>query len=410
MGILSAARRLFAAPEQRAVDISALLSVGHGTAAGIAVGADNFMRCTPARVAVEVRAEALAMLTPHLNRRLAGGGRERVNDHPVASLLTDLASPWQTASAWRLMMQTALDTHGNAFAFVNRDGAGRPVEIIQLDSRAVSVEVDPATQEPRYFVSAADGSRREYDRRDILHVHLMGTRPYLGNSPVQDGREAIGLALVLEQHAAGLFGRGARPSGVFKYAKSLGSETLAKLRASFDSTHSGGANAGRPMILEDGMTWEQTQLSSVDAQFLELRKFQVAEVSRLWRVPLHLLNDLERTTHNNAEHMGQQFLSFCLLPLLRLWEDALSMTLLSPDERKEYYVEFLTDEIARADLGARFTAYSQAINAGIYNPNEIRAFENRGPYSGGETYMRPSNTAPAPPGGNTPSKTEAGNV
>lgn len=384
-----------------------LLGGAAPTVAGIAVSPESALRCPAVLGSIKVLAETLAMLSPHLYRRLPGGGRERADDHPIAALLTDQSNPWTPASAWRMQMEVSLALHGNAYSFINRDSQGRPVELVQLDPNAVSVEPDPVTMEPRYFVSAADGARREYDRRDILHIHTLGTRPHQGDSPVTHGREAIGLAVTLERHAAGLFGRGAKPSGVLKHAKMVGGEVLARLRGQFEQFYSGAENAGKTMILEDGMSFEQLQMTSVDSQLLELRKFQTAEVSRLWRVPLHLLNDLDRTTHNNAEHMGQQFLSYCLLPLLRLWEDALSLSLLTPEERKTLYVEFLTDELARADLAARFTAYSQAINAGILNPNECRQAENRAPYAGGETYMRPVNTAPAP---TTPSKTEAGNV
>jgi HK97 family phage portal protein len=177
---------------------------------------------------------------------------------------------------------------------------------------------------------------------------------------------------------------------------------VTRLRSSWDSRYSGGENAGRTAILEDGVEWMQTQLSSVDAQFLELRRFQVQEIARVWRVPLHLIADLERVTFSNAEQMGAQFLSYTILPLLRLWQDAFRLSLLTEAERREgYYIEFLVDDLARADLAARFTAYSQAINAGILNPNEIRAMENRGPYDGGQTYMRPVNTAPAPASGGT---------
>jgi HK97 family phage portal protein len=245
-------------------------------------------------------------------------------------------------------------------------------------------------------VSDADGTRREYDRIDILHIRSIGVRPYAGVSPIEQAREAIALSLVLEQHGAGLFGRGARPAGVLRYPRALTTELAERLRRSFESLYRGGENSGRTCVLEDGIEFQPLQLSSVDAQFLELRKFQLQEIARIFRVPLHLLADLERTTHSNAEALGQQFLTFCLLPVLKLWQDALRITLLTPEERKEYYVEFLVDDLARADLAARFTAYSQAINAGVLNPNETREMENRPPYAGGETYMRPVNTAPAP--------------
>ncbi|WP_096704235.1 phage portal protein [Magnetospirillum sp. 15-1] len=380
--------------ETRSIGLDALLALGGApTAAGVSIGTDSAMRSPPVRCAVKIMGDTLASLTPHLYRRLPDGGRERATDHPLYPLLTDCANGWTPASEFRLVMQTALALHGNSFAWVGRDGAGQVIELIPLDSRTVSVEVDSATMEPRYVVTTSNGQRREYSRRDILHIRDVGSSLYKGDSPVQMGREAIGLGIVLEQHAAGLFGRGARPSGVLKYPKQLTDDLLVRLRKSFEGFYKGGDNAGRVAILEDGVTFEPHQLSSVDAQFLEMRKFQLQEIARIWRIPAHLMGDLERTTHNNAEEMGAQFLSYCLMPILKLWQDAIRITCLTPDERREYYVEFLVDDLARADLAARFTAYSQAINAGVLSPNEVRAMENRGPYEGGEVFTRPVNTA-----------------
>ena len=205
-------------------------------------------------------------------------------------------------------------------------------------------------------------------------------------------KEAIGLTLAMEEHGARLFSSGARPGGVFKYGKTLGPEALKRLRESFSASHAGSVNAGRTLILEDGMDFEPLQFTSVDLQFLEMRRHQVAEIARGFRIPLHLLQELERATHNNAESMGQQFLSLTLLPWLKCWEGAIRRALLTPEERQEYYAEFLTDDLARADLAARFDAYAKAVTNGLLSPNEVRAAENRAPYAGGDQFRLPMNT------------------
>ena len=373
-----------------------LLLGGHGpTAAGVEVSAETAMRCTPVFASVKVLAESLQLLPLHLYRRQPDGGKERATDHPLYALLSVAANEWTPASEFRMIMTTDLALHGRAYAFVGRDSAGRPVELIRLHPAAVTVERNRLTQEPVYRVNA-DGETREYSRRDIVHLRAIGTG-LDGDSPVVQGREAIAFAMVLERHGAGLFGRGTRASGILKTgARNMSEAVLERLRKSWEAMFQGGANAGKTVILEEGMDFQQLTLTSTDAQFLENRKFQVQEVARLWRVPLHMLGDMERVTHSNAEEMGRQFLEFCVLPLLRTWEDAVTITLLTPAEREEYFAEFLLDELARAALAQRFAAYSQAINAGILSPNECRAMENRGPYVGGETYMRPVNTAPAP--------------
>nr|WP_255542450.1 phage portal protein [Azospirillum sp. INR13] len=375
------------------------------TVAGVNVGLESAMKCSAALACIKIIAETLAQLPVHLYRKTGTDGRERASDHPAHALVSKAANPWTPAGEFRLIVATHLAAAGNGYAFVNRDAAGRPVELIQLDSRKVGVKQNPLTLEPIYTVAMEDGQTRDYGRADIFHVRGVGLSVYKGESPVHLAREAIGLALTLETHCAGLFGRGAKPSGVLKHPKSLSDTVLGRLKAGFSNWYTGNANTGRTMILEEGMTFEPLQLTSADAQTLEMRRHQIGEISRFWRIPLHMLNELERATHSNAEAMGQQFLTFCLLPILRSWCDALALSLLTEAERETHYFEFLIDDLARADIAARFEAYSKAINSGVLNPNEARSKENLPSYQGGETFMRPVNTAPAPTEGSAPAPT-----
>jgi len=309
-------------------------------------------------------------------------------------ILHDQANGWTSAFDFRLFMQTALCLHGNSYAFINRAG-DKITELIPIPSPSVTVEIDKITMEPSYKVAADDGSHRVYDRFEILHLKTLGTAPHVGLSPIMQMREAIGLALAQEQHASRIFGSGARPSGIFKYGKALGADALERLTKSFNAAHAGGANSGKTLILEDGMDFVALQFNSVDLQFLEMRRHQVAEIARVFRIPLHMLQELERATHNNAESMGQQFLALTLLPWLKMWEGAIRRALLTKDERQNYYAEFLTDDLARADLSARFEAYAKAVTNGLLSPNEIRAAENRPPYVGGDQFRLPLNTEDA---------------
>lgn len=368
------------------------------TTSGPAVTPETALRCAPVYACVKVISESVSQIGLHLYRRGRDGSKERESDHPLAELLHDQANDWTSAAEFRLSMQTQLLLHGNAYAFINRSGGGVS-ELIQIPSAAVSVEVDSVTMEPRYRVTSSGGSERVYDRAEILHLRTLGTSCHAGDSPIIQAREAIALSLAMEEHAGRLFGSGARPSGVFKYAKALGPEALKRLKASFDGAHAGGSNSGKTLILEDGMEFEPLQFNSVDLQFLEMRRHQIAEIARVFRVPLHMLQELERTTHANAESMGQQFLSLTLLPWLRLWEGAIRRTLLTPEERRTLYPEFLTADLARADLAARFQAYATAVTNGLLSPNEVRAAENRSPYPGGDQFRLPMNTEDASGGG-----------
>lgn len=405
--MLQRLRSLFSATEQRAAPSTgtladpwtALLLGGSGpTNAGVEVSAERAMRCAPVFAAVKVLAETLAQLPLHLYQRAADGGRARAEGHPLEALLSDAANPWTPASEFRLVMQTQLALHGNAFAWIGRAG-GAVSELVPLPATTVAVAQDQLTMEPRYKVTDSAGQVREYRRDEILHIRGVGTSLYRGDSPVQMAREAIGLSIVLEQHGAGLFGRGARPAGILKHKTRVSPEVLTRLRSSWDDGYAGGSRSGKTAILEEDMDFLALQLSSVDAQFLEMRKFQLQEIARIWRVPLHLLADLERVTHSNAEQMGAQFITYCILPITRAWQDAMRLSLLTSEERRAgFYIEFMLDDLARADIAARFTAYSQAISAGVLNPNEIRAMENRPGYDGGEVFTRPVNSAPVKDG------------
>lgn len=364
------------------------------SASGVAVTPETAMRCPAVFACVKVISESVAQLPLMLYVRTEDGGKKRAADHPLYELLHDQPNDWSSSFDFRLIMQTALCLHGNAFAYIGRVG-GKIAELIPIPSPSVVVRVDGATLEPRYLVKADDGTQRDYDRTEIFHLRTLGTSPYVGMSPIAQMREAIGLGMAMEEHAARIFSAGARPGGVFKYGKTLGPEALKRLRDSFSAAHAGGLNSGRTLILEDGMDFEALQFTSVDLQFLEMRRHQVAEVARCFRIPLHMLQDLERTTHANAQSMGQQFLSLTLLPWLKLWEGAIRRSLLTPEERRDYHAEFLADDLARADLGERFDAYSKAVTNGLLSPNEIRAAENRAPYAGGDQFRLPLNTEDA---------------
>lgn len=380
------------------------------TVAGVTVGLETALKCSTALACIKIIAETLAQLPCHLYRKTGTDDRERATDHAAYRLVAKMANPWTPASEFRLIVGTHLAAAGNGYGFVVRNDAGQPVELIQLDSRKVAVKQNPITLEPVYTVTTEDGQTREYSRRDVFHVRGVGLDTFKGASPVHLAREAIGLSLTLENHCAGLFGRGAKPSGILKHPKTVGDTVFKRLKANFAGWYTGNANAGRTMILEDGLEFQQLQLSSVDAQTLEMRRHQIGEVSRFWRIPLHMLNELDRATHNNAEAMGQQFLTFCLLPILRSWCDALALSLLTEDERETLYFEFLLDDLARADLAARMAAYGTAISHSIMNPDEVRAKENMPPIpdGSGKVFTRPVNAAPVPPDGTPPAAAPAG--
>jgi HK97 family phage portal protein len=226
-------------------------------------------------------------------------------------------------------------------------------------------------------------------------VHV---RNALDRSAVTMAREAIGVAVNMSKDAAGLFGRGARPGGVLSTPKSLGDKGAQAMLTGWRLAQDGPDNAGRTAVLWDGATWQALGLSSVDAQFQELWSFTVVEIARAFGLPPTMIGDLGRATWSNAGQMGAQFLVLCLEPWLKAIETALNRALFLPEERGQFAIRISRDDLTRADLGARATAYSQLIASRIINPNTARQWEGVPPYDGGDEYANPAITAgPAKP-------------
>lgn len=381
--------------ERKSAPVDALIASALGDQMrdlGGRVSAEGAMRCTTVRACTALIAESVAGLPLHLYARGADGSKTRAANHPLYAVLHDQASDLESAFEWRRGMMADLLLHGRAFSFVNRL-RGMVYELIRLPATSVTVERD-ADGTPRYRVTDANGSQRVYDRSEVFAIEALG-----GLAPVAAASEAIRLALLLETHGARLFGAGARPGGILETDKQLTPQVIERLKTSFENGFAGAANAGKTAILEDGLKFKPLTLNSVDAQYLELRKFQVEEIARAFRVPLHKIGQLDRATFSNIEHQALEFVTDCLMPWIKLLEGAIRRSLLTQEERGEYFAEFLVDDLLRGDIKSRYEAYSQGILNGILSPNEVRSRENLPPYDGGDEHRLPLNTAPA---GSTP--------
>lgn len=357
------------------------------TAAGAAVTPETALRSPTTLAACRVISEAVGSLPIHVYRRGPNGSRERDTSHPSAALMSGDWAPWAGGVETRTAMQLDALLHGAAFAQVVRVG-NVPRELHRLDPRAVTYEVDDTTGEPRFRVRQAKGGDRVLGWRDVLHIPTPGSAPGRRVCLINLCREAIAIDMVMAEHQGRLFSNGARPSGVFKYGKTLAPEVLKRLRESFNAAHAGGPNSGKTLILEDGMDFEALQFSSVDLQFLELRRFVIQEIARAFKVPGTLIGDLERATWRNVEELARQFLQFTLLPWLEVWQAAFTRALLKPEERGDFFLEFVVDDLLRADLAARFAAYRNAVGGAWLTPNEARRLDNRPPVEGGNTLIR----------------------
>lgn len=356
------------------------------TSSGISVSRETALQVPAVSAAVRVISEAAASLDISVKRIEADGTETDDPGHPLIGLLRAFANDWTTSyDLLRDLVAEALVSDAGGLAYVNRVG-GRPVEIIRYRRGFIAVDYDQATGEPNYRI----------DNRPVPSANVIHLQSPLGRAPLSMARDAIALAAIMERHAARLFGRGARPGGALMFPKGMGEDAVKKARTAWQAAHEGDDAGGRTAILYDGAEFKPFTLTSTDAQFLELRKFQILEIARAFRVPPSMLFELDRATWSNTEQLGREFLVYCLEPWLLALEGALRKALFLPDERPHFAIRFDRDDLTRADLTTRATAINSLIASRVLNPNEGRSWLGLMPYAAGDAFANPNITTDTP--------------
>lgn len=370
-------------------ELLALFGAGTTTASGEAVGPESALRVPAVVAAVRTIAETIASLPIHAFKRLPDGGRERDREHPAAKVL-DRPVPWLCAYEFKLKLIFDAIRHGQGFAVAARAG-GTVRELHRIKPGPMRVDHDPVTGEPTYKLTGAAGGERTYDWRDVVHLIPV---PSDGApvSLISLAREAIGFAATLEKHGARLFGNGARPSGILSFDDKLSPVEIKNRVAVWNAVHGGGRSGGTA-VMDRKATYTGLTLNSVDLQYLELRRHQVLEIARVFRLPPHMLAELDRATHANSEELGLQFVAYCIRPWCDLIEGALSRVLLSDEERDTHFIEFQLDDLFRGNILQRFDALNKAIGGPWLTTNEGRAVENRPAIEGGDALNQPQGVA-----------------
>lgn len=362
------------------------------SAAGIAVNEHTAMTYTAVFACVRILAESVASLPLIVYRRLANGGKERAVDHPLYGLLHDLPNNENTSMELREMLQGHLALWGNAFCEKEFNNAGQVIGLWPL--RPDITRVRRVNRRLIYEVAMDNGQIRTLSAEQVVHIRALSHDGVVGYSPIAQAREAIGLGLATEKFGAAFFGNGARPGGVLEYPGVLKDTARKNLIDSWEQMHRGSDNAHRIAILEEGMKYSAIGVPPEDAQFLESRKFQVTEIARIFRIPPHMLADLDRATFSNIEHLSLDFVIHTLRPWLVRWEQAINRDLFTPAERQQYFVEHLVEGLLRGDIQSRYQAYATGRQNGWLSANDIRTLENMNPVDGGDVYLVPLNMIP----------------
>lgn len=365
------------------------------TGSGVSVTPDTALAASAVLACVRVISESVASLPCHVYRRLEIG-KERADGHPVYSVLHALANPEMTAFDFFEVMQASILLRGNAYAYVERDRGARVKALWPL--RADQVRVERRADGWIWYVwTPPQAQRLEFRRDEILHVHGLSRDGLIGLSPIALAAESFGLSIAQTGFASSFFGNGTVMGGMLEHPKTLSKDAADRLVSSVRAAHEGFSRAHKLLVLEEGMKYAAIGIEPEAAQFLESRRFQVEEIARIYRVPLHLIQSLDRATFSNIEHQGLDFVVHSLRPWLVRWEQAIARDVLLQSERSSLFVEFLVDGLLRGDLKSRYDAYAIAINWGWFSPDDVRALENMNPRADGKggTYLMPMNMTTA---------------
>ncbi|QHQ63447.1 phage portal protein [Anaerocolumna sedimenticola] len=379
-----------------------------GTTAGKTVNERTAMQTTAVYACVRILAEAIAGLPLHVYIYRSDGGKERIPFHPLYHLLHDEPNPEMTSFVFRETLMSHLLLWGNAYAQVVRNGRGQTIALYPLlpskmdVSRASNGElvytyyrdVDESGLNPK-------GGYVTLRKDEVLHIPGLGFDGLIGYSPIAMAKNAIGMSLATEEYGAAFFANGANPGGVLEHPGVI--KDIQRVKDSWNSAYQGSGNAHKVAVLEEGMKFQAIGIPPEQAQFLETRKFQINEIARIFRVPPHMVGDLEKSSFSNIEQQSLEFVKYTLDPWVVRWEQSLQQALLLPSEKIELFIKFNLDGLLRGDYQSRMNGYSVGRQNGWMSANDIRELEdmNRIPSEeGGDLYLVNGNMLPLSQAGN----------
>ena len=342
---------------------------------------------------VRVIAETVASLPLHVYEATDAGSR-KAGDHPLYRLLHDEPNTEMTSFVWREVMLSHLLLYGNSYCQILRSGRSGIMGLYPLLPDRMAVDRD-SKGKLTYTYTTSDGKLAYLAPEDVLHIPGLGFDGVMGYSPIALEKAAIGLGIAAEEYGSRFFANGARPSGILTHPNTV--KDPAALRASWNAAYGGSGNTGRVAVLEEGMTFTPLSMPNNEAQFLETRKFQVTEICRIFRVPPHMIGDLERATFSNIESQNISFAVHTIRPWLVRIEQAVNRALIPQNEKGRFYVQFNIDGLMRGDYKSRMEGYAIARQNGWMSANDIRALENLNPISGeegGDAYLVNGNMIP----------------
>ncbi len=364
------------------------------TTSGKTVNERTALQTTAVYACVRILSETIASLPLHVYR-YTEGGKAKDTEHVLYTLLHDEPNPDMTSFVFRETLMSHLLIWGNAYSQILRDRSGQVIGLYPLLPDQMSVhrsekgklfyvynryeEDNPNFQEKGSIVLSQE---------EVLHIPGLGFDGLIGYSPIALAKNAVGMTLACEEYGASFFGNGANPGGVLEHPGIL--KDPAKVRDSWNAVYQGTRNAHKVAVLEEGMSYKQIGIPPEEAQFLETRKFQINEIARLFRIPPHMVGDLEKSSFSNIEQQSLEFVKYTLDPWVVRFEQALKKSLLLPEEKKTHFIKFNVDGLLRGDYQSRMNGYAIGRQNGWLSTNDIRELEELNPIppeEGGDLYL-----------------------
>lgn len=352
---------------------------------------ETAMKYTAVFGCVRVLSETLASLPIMLYRKISDGNREPRNDLAVYDILHNRPNEEMSPFNFKEACMISLNTGGNAVCEKMVNAYGDLVGLYPYPWQITDIDRDRETGRLVYKVRSGTRSK-SLGRGQVFHIPGISFDGVVGLSPIEYAASAIRLGLSYEQFGVQFYKNGANASGVFSFPHALSEPAFQRLKKDLNKTYTGLVNTGKPILLEEGGDFKQLTIKPADAQLIESKKFQIEDIARIYRVPLHLIQNLDRATNNNIEHQSLEFVMYTMLPWFKRWEENMNMQLLSPFERRSgFYLEFKIDSLLRGDAKSRAEAYAAGRQWGWLSVNDIRKLENMPPIPNGDIYLQPAN-------------------
>ncbi|HEP1429747.1 TPA: phage portal protein [Streptococcus pyogenes] len=364
------------------------------TTSGQNVDEFKAMQTTAVYACVRILSEAIASLPIHVYERTDKGKEKRV-DHPLYFLLHDEPNPEMSSFVFRETLMSHLLIWGNAYVQIIRDRSGNVISLYPLLPDKMSVHRDSRgilyykyQRQTEENPNITETGTVILPQEDVLHVPGLGFDGLIGYSPIALAKNAIGMTLATEEYGASFFRNGANPGGVLEHPGIL--KDPKRVRDSWNEVYKGVANAHKVAVLEEGMKYTQIGIPPEEAQFLQTRKFQINEIARLYRIPPHIVGDLEKSSFSNIEQQSLEFVKYTLDPWVVRFEQSFKRALFLPEEKKTHFIKFNVDGLLRGDYQSRMNGYAVGRQNGWLSTNDIRELEDLNLLSdeeGGNLYL-----------------------